>query len=40
MTFMQLCSNDVSQLNIFYISHFNISIIFLIFLFILYFSFT
>jgi len=36
---MQLCSNDVCQLNIFYVSHLNISI-FLIFLFIVYFSFT
>jgi len=26
--FMQLCSNDVCQLNIFYVSHMNISILF------------
>jgi len=37
---MQLCLNDVCQLNIFYVSHLNISIIFLIFLFIVYFPFT
>jgi len=28
ITFMQLCSNDVCQLHIFYVSHSNISILF------------
>jgi len=35
--FMQLCSNDVCQLNIFYVSHLNISILFNIFIYCMFF---